>query len=360
MSKNKKKKEIDLDKIIDFGKQLFASVLRSRTGAMTELAKILRFQTGTKGFERKYNKLLPIRNKLKEAYKQKVLDELSGEGLCLGIFDDTGIKKTGKTFPEEKFQHDHTTNTFYRGMKVFSSSVYRKGKLAAVSSFIVKKGENKLEIAKNQIDLLLSDFLIDVFLFDSWYCKEPVLKHIQEKGRLFISRARRNTKSVFDQNLVRLDALAKNMLHKSFEHVIINGKSYWIVDIILELEAFGTLRVVISKEGVYDEPIFLITNAHNFSAKFVVKLYLRRFSIEVFFKDIKQFLNFETFLCRKSEKWDLHLLLTNVLHWAIQKKKSISKTIRKLRENLNRCLLFINQNLLIEKLFEELRRKCLT
>ena len=110
------------------------------------------------------------------------------------------------------------------------------------------------------------------------------------------------------------------------------------------------------REEVHDEPIFLLTNAENFPAKFIVQLYLKRFCIELFFKDAKQFLNFETFLCRKECKLDLYLLLNNVLRWAVQGKNSISKTVMAIRENIADCLLFINENQLIGKFFEELKK----
>src|SRR3989338_2124735 len=187
----------------------------------------------------------------------------------------------------------------------------------------------------------------------SAYCRFP-------SGNLFVSRLRCNTKSEFEEDEERLDALIKCMPHKEYEHIKIKGKSYWIKDLKLNLKAYGESRIVVSKEGFYDEPIFLLTNAESFSAKFVVQMYLRRFCIEIFFKDAKQFLNFETFLCRKECKWNLHLLLTNVLHWSIQIKNSISKTVRAIRENITDCLLFINENPLISKFFEELRKICQT
>lgn len=355
-SKNKKRNV--LDKVIDFGRQLFASVLRSRTGALSELAKLLRFQKGTKGFEREYNNLVPLINKIKDAYRISILEALPSAGFRLGIFDDSNIEKSGKTFPKQQIHHNNTENSFYSGMKALSSAVYQNGKIAIVNSCIVGKGDNKIDVAIKEINRLITDFLVEIFLFDSWYCKNPLIEHIKNQHKLFVSRLRRNTKSEFGEDEERLDALVKGMPHKEYEHVKISGKSYWIKDMELELKAYGKSRVIVSKEGVYDEPIFLLTNAETFSAKFIVQLYLKRFCIEVFFKDAKQFLNFETFLCRKESKWDLHLLLTNVLHWAVQTKKSISKTVRAIRENIADCLLFINENPLISKFFEELRKRC--
>lgn len=359
--KTKRCKTVSFDKLVDFGRQLFASVLRSRKGSLSEMALLLRFKQGTKGFERCFKRLFPLMTALKEAYRQVVLKCLPCKGLRLGIFDDSSVKKTGKSFPKQKIHHDSVDGTFYSGMKVLSSAVYQSGKLATVTSEIVGEEDNKLEKAKDITDVLIDDFLVDILLFDSWYCKAPVIEKVIARKKLFISRSYRNSKVELEDDFsIRLDHLAKNLSHSQYEQIKVHGKSYWICETTLDFEKHGTLRVIISKDGQHKEPIFLVTNAEKFSAKFIVTLYLRRFSIEIFFKDAKQFLNFETLFCRKPEIWDLHLHLTNVLHWAIQKKKSISKTVRAIREDIQSCLLFINENPLIQKFLDELTELCRT
>ena len=359
--KCKKKKDVKIEKVIDFGKHLFATVLRSRKGALAELSRLLRFQNGTRGFHREYERLLPLINQLQEAYKQCVLAAFPNIGLRLGIIDDTDVKKTGKKFPDERIQHDHTTNSFFTGMKVISSAVYQYGKVATISSRIVKEDDNKLLLARDDVDLLIDDYFVDLFLFDSWYCKSPLLEKIRGREKIFISRLRTDSSVKQEgQRCVPLNALLQKIPHKDYTLIKIKGKSYWIYEATLNFKTYGSLRVVASKEGVHKKPIFLTTNTEKFTGKFIVKLYLKRFSIEVFFKDAKQFLNFETFLCRNAQKWDVHLLLTNVVHWAIQKKNSISKTVRKIQENISECLFFINENQAIKKFFDELRKKCQT
>src|SRR3989344_5273448 len=260
----------------------------------------------------------------------------------------------------EKVQHDHTTNSFFTGMKVISSAVYQYGKVATVSSRIVKEEDNKLLLARDDVDLLVDDYFVEIFLFDSWYCKSPVIEKVNERGKIFVSRLRTDSSVEQGDKHIPLNKLIQKIPHSQFKFVKIRGKSYWIYEVTLKFKTYGMLRVIASKEGVHDKPIFLTTNTEKFRAKFIVKLYLKRFLIEVFFKDAKQFLNFETFMCRSAQKWETHLLLTNVLHWAIQKKNSISKTVRKIQENISECLLFINKNLLIKKFFDELRKICQT
>lgn len=353
----KKEKAGVIDKCIDFMQQDFAATIRSRTGSLSEKATLLRFKSGTKGFHRQYEKLVDKAEQMLSTFHKAVLKFLPKKGLRIGIVDDSSIKKTGKKFPKQQNHHDHTTNSFYSGMKVFSTSVYQCGKFATISSEIVGKEENKLEVASEMVEALIHKFHVDIILFDSWYCKSLVIDKILEHQILFISRLRCDSKILLDEKTsIRLDEFAMGLLHNQYTKIKIHGKSYWVYEATFNFETYGTLRVIFSKEGQYEKPIFLVTNADKFEAKFIVKLYLKRFAIELFFKDAKQYLNLETFFCRPEEKWGLHLLLINILHWGIQRKKSISKAVRRIRENIRQCLLFINENTLLSKFFEGLRK----
>lgn len=222
---SKKNKRSKVDKIIDFGRQLFSSVLRSRKGALTELSRLLRFQKGTKGFQREYERLLPLIAELKEAYKICVLKTFPLIGFRLGIIDDTNIKKTGENFPHEKIQHDHTSNSFFTGMKVISSAVYQYGKVATVSSHIVREKENKLLLAREEIDLLIDEYFVDIFLFDSWYCKSPVIEKVWERGKLFVSRLRADSSVKRGKKYIPLNELISKIPHKQFKQVKIRERS---------------------------------------------------------------------------------------------------------------------------------------
>ena len=177
----------------------------------------------------------------------------------------------------------------------------------------IGKEINKLIDFKEHINMLIDDYFVNVILFDSWYAKNPIIKNIQERNFFFISRARSNNVVLLNEKKIQLKKFAEAVPHTEYELFKINDKNYWVYEKELIFKTYGSMRVILSKEGVYDEPIFLITNS-KFSSQFVVKLYLKRFAIEIFLKDAKQFLNFETFLCRNAQKWKLHLQLINILH----------------------------------------------
>lgn len=356
---DKKKITKEVHKLFDFGRQLFASALRSRRGSLSEMSTLLRFQRGTKGFQRRYDKLLPLMESLKQTYKNLVLSTLPEEGLRLGIIDDTSTKKAGKNFPKQTNHFDSSEKYHFSGMKTLCSSIYQKGKIATICSEIVGEEDHKLFIGKEHINVLLNEYFVDVVLFDSWYAKSEIIDYLVEKKVPFISRLRSNNVVLGEFKKISLKKLAEQIEHKKYEKIKMNKKSYWVYDITLHLKAYGNLRIIFSKRGVQEEPIFLVTNT-NFSSQFVDKLYMKRFSIEIFFKDAKQFLNFETFQSTNHEKWNIHLHLVNLLHYTIQTRNSISKTVRSIRENIQDCLSYINQNPLLNKFFDELSKRCLT
>ncbi len=356
----KEQKGNKLKKTIDFAKQMFVAILRSRKGSFSEYARILRYQNGSKSFERQVEIFKRSFENLKTAYFNSILNTFTDKGIKLGIIDDTFIKKCGKKFPKQKIDYDHVSKSFFSGMRILSSTIYQNGKTATVSSYIAGKNESKIDIAKSHIISFKNDFNVDVFLFDSWYCQSPILNLIKQLNSIFVSRVRANNIVLIKATKMQIKEFAKKLKHTDYQIIKIKGKSYWIYEKTFEFQKFGKLRVIISKEGRYKEPVFIVTNSQNFSNSFIVKLYMRRFSIEVFFKDAKQFLNFETLFSTKSDMWDFHLLITNILHWAIQKKNSISKQIFVIRETITKCALFINKNHLLQKLFDELLKICLT
>ena len=108
----KKEKAGVIDKSIDFVKQEFAATIRSRKGSFSEMATLLRFESGTAGFHRQYKKLLGKAKQMFKAFHKAVLKFLPNKGLRIGIFDDSSVKKSGKTFPKQQDHYDSASNAF--------------------------------------------------------------------------------------------------------------------------------------------------------------------------------------------------------------------------------------------------------
>ncbi|MBR9703135.1 transposase [Candidatus Woesearchaeota archaeon] len=346
------------DKDVEVLQSFAAAMLRSRRGVLTEYATLLRFPQGTRGFHRQYERLLRRVDTLKQALRAQVQEHLQDKaGLTLVIFDDTTIKKTGKQFENEGVHHDHTGGGYYQGFTACTTAVYKHGKIGVLETVFANDTLTKLEQCQTAFTSACKDVHPDVFLFDTWYALEPLLSTIEQLNKVYVTRLRSNRVVLFDNERVSLRELAASIPHDQYTRIRIHRRTFWVLDLQLDLNGLGEQRVIISKDAVHANPVFLTTNAQ-FTTKFVVNLYLKRFAIELFFKDAKQFLNLETFQCRSKEKWELHLTLIHLLHWCIQKKNSISKTVRAIRESVDKIMSYINKNELFNKLFDELRSRC--
>ena len=165
--------------------------------------------------------------------------------------------------------------------------------------------------------------------------------------------------AVFDDEKVSLRSLARSIEHEQYKQIVVHNRTFWVLDLELKLN-IGKQRVLMCKDKVFAEPIFLTTNSRTFSTKFVLILYQKRFTIEVFFKDAKQLLNLTTFQCRSQVKWELHFVLLQILHWSIQQKSSISKTVRTMWNSVEKCLSYINKNPLFQKIIDDFIARCQT
>jgi Transposase DDE domain len=347
---------------VGFLKTFATATIGSRSGSLSEHATLLRFLPGTKGFHRRYERLLERLRILQEVLKAQVQEHLRTlRGLTLAVFDDTPIKKCGTCFEGEGVFFDHVKGTFYDGYTACSTALYRGGKIGVIDVEIAPEKDTKITLFQSAIKTLSEqEFSPDVFLFDAWYAVKPVLDTIEEHHKVYVTRLKSNRIVLYEDERISLRELASSINHEQYTRIVLHGKTYWVVDLVLDLNGLEAQRVLISKDAVFAKPVFLTTNNSNFGTKFVLGLYAKRFAIEVFFKDAKQHLKLETFQCRTLPKWKLHFTLLQLIHWTIQRRNSISKTIRKIRDSVDKITSYINKNTAFLKILDEFSQKCQT
>ena len=103
-------------------------------------------------------------------------------------------------------------------------------------------------LAREDIDLLINDYFVEIFLFDSWYCKSPVIEKVNDRGKIFVSRLRADSSVEQRNKHIPIHELIHKIPHKQFQLVKIKGKSYWIYEITLQFKTYGMLRIIASKE----------------------------------------------------------------------------------------------------------------
>ncbi len=191
------------------------------------------------------------------------------------------------------------------------------------SSEIIALSENVLEQFKREEDHSL------VYVFDRGQCSAEAFKELKaEEGLQFVGRLQKNrrvkviekltNKDSFDQGTLLEDNLVQ--LYKQEEYV--NKKGVKARKSVLVEETFRVIRFTpVGRE----EDILLITNIKELSAQEVAVMYRRRWDIEVFFRFIKQELNFSHFLSLNENGIQVVLYMTLITAMLVMIYKKVNE-----------------------------------
>lgn len=220
-------------------------------------------------------------------------------GMYLQRVDSTLVRETcnklkeGLTWSNEHQRGKMIKYTLdFDGMFASFSSIH-KSKEYTVESLALS--ENVLNHFKKEKDHSM------VYVFDRGMLSAPVFQNMKQKeGLLFVGRLSENRKlkeikifetkpEEFTQGKLLSDGLFQ--LYQRYDTVSKNGKISKRIKLVEE--DFRVIRFV-PAEG--KEAILLITNITDISAEEIAKMYRMRWDIEVFFRFLKQELNFSHFL----------------------------------------------------------------
>jgi len=130
-----------------------------------------------------------------------------------------------------------------------------------------------------------------ITLFDKGITSRDTFDEFTSKGLKFISKIGNNSKiEIGVKNKLRKQIETKTLKIKSDSWCYLFGKNK-----VKTKNLFRIIEAVIIKTK---EPILFITNIEDVDTSDITEYYKKRWDIEVFFKYIKQELNFSKFICR--------------------------------------------------------------
>lgn len=160
---------------------------------------------------------------------------------------------------------------------------------------------------------------------------------LSENRKLFVTEERDVENVDFSTGILISDQTVK--LYKTVKKEGQDGKiqrSYILVD--------ETFRVIRFKPDGKDNPIVLITNLDEMSAQEIADIYRRRWDIEVFFRFIKQELNFSHFLSLSENGIEIMLYMTMITAMLVmiykrENKLGYTESIRRMNRELEEDLI---------------------
>lgn len=245
------------------------------------------------------------------------------------VIDDTRIVKRGRQMDDVSKLWDHTHQQFAHGHTVVTAAVHVRG-ITLPWRFVVwqakhwagKNYRKPTEIAADLVRAFASPKGITVrVLFDAFYLCPTVTKACNSRGFLWYSvsmKNRRLTRTGRGKSGL-LKQLGPGILKHRGQKVRLKRERGWramrIAAVEGQLKGIGSVRIVFSKRprDPWRNLLAIATNDTGRSARQIIEIYERRWSIEVLFKELRGLgLGQYQMLCRNGIH--RHLVLVGLAH----------------------------------------------
>lgn len=230
------------------------------------------------------------------------------------IIDDVLLRKENSKHTAFVFKvKDHTTGKYSYGIQVvvllwsngiiripLGFKVYVDKKTAKVHN---KPFKTKLQLAQQLLESpIISAIPFDFITFDTWYSSKDLLNYLQKRGMNYVTMVRCNRLfKVADKRLLKgAQDICNSFAVTQFRY---NRKlGFYLRGLKAVVKGVGPVKLVIAKNGYRASMTrFIVTNMAYLSTPMIVTLYLKRWDIEIFFRNAKQLLSFEKFIYQKAE-----------------------------------------------------------
>ena len=286
-------------------------------------------------------------DEVQNRYVKKINHQVKGKPVSL-IIDDSLSRKTGKCIDEVQYHKDHASNGYVFGHQIVTALIMCMGLLLPLfPKLYSKKTQSKIEFAKQLIEYTSSKIKISQVIIDSWYVCNDIIALCFKKEITLIGNIKSNRVIQFEDEKsewIKISKYYKNISRKKkcFTTLIIDDVIYKIHSKIIKLKKVGFVRLVISRQWLeykkkWSRPFYIICTDVKKSDIYVLREYKKRWSIETFHKDIKQYLGLEAYQMRLKKGITRHLILVT-LSYAILR---LMMFFKKVSWTIGECIKYI-------------------
>jgi SRSO17 transposase len=192
--------------------------------------------------------------------------------------------------------------------------------------------QSKIALAKSLIQQSIGRGLaFTTVLMDSWYLSAELVEALAQHQKDWVSLLKHNRNlevHSFQIKDAQGQAIALEGPHIKVEDFVplipleayrktsVNEQDYWCFSRCLRIPGIGKVRIVISFDNPQLQGTYavLVSNRTDWSAKEILARYLKRWSIETFYRDSKQYLGLGEYRMRSLEAIETHWTLVFVAY----------------------------------------------
>lgn len=209
------------------------------------------------------------------------------------------------------------------GMKVGSYQGVNGIKFSVAFSSVPVNSKLFTQRVYSSEDVALKELIVEcplsrdnILLFDMGIQSRNTFDEFTDKHFTFVTRIREIARyRVMSENPIEIRETASMVIQSDYNVRLFNKENK---------ETRHIFRLIIARLKEKDEEIYFLTNHVNYSATEVAELYKRRWEIEVFFKFIKQHLDFSHLLSRNENgmKVEMYMTLITAILLIVYKKEN--------------------------------------
>jgi hypothetical protein len=262
------------------------------------------------------------------------------------VIDDTLVEKTGKKIDGVGIHLDHTTGKYVLAHNTVNSHFVCPSTHFPIDFRTYLRGEDvpkqpehrefktKQELAREMIrDAVDRQIPFETVLADAWYFNKDNTAFINGFNKHWIMGCKSN-RIILRPNRVRIDDFARSLGPEEFEPMEIGDgdkpKTYYVCAKTVTMSEQGRLRLVICHDNpeLKGEPKFFVTDHMGWDARKILSMYKMRWSIECFYRDVKQNLGYEDCEMREAKGIQRHWYLV-LLAYSLLQLGAMDTTLRR-------------------------------
>ncbi|MFQ6014085.1 MAG: transposase [Anaerolineae bacterium] len=159
----------------------------------------------------------------------------------------------------------------------------------------------------------------DVVLFDSWFCRRPLIDAIEGEGKDWVGGCPKNRNVLFKNRWTQLQEYIRTIPAEAYRPYKIGQHVYWAFTKVLPMRYLDRrrVRIVASYRDTLDLselPNFYNTNRKDWECKRILTTYCDRWPTDTFNEDVKGNLGFEDYQLRRLRGIRRHWYLSFVAY----------------------------------------------
>jgi SRSO17 transposase len=287
--------------------------------------------------------------RLEKARQDLILEELKAKCIKRGVLvvDDTLNHKSGRHMEGVNIHYDHAEGRYTLSHQLVTSHLVagRFSMPIGFELYLRNEGQEEFRSKQELARILIGNavaygFPFNCVVMDSWYFNAENASYIEGLGKDWVAACKSNRLILMPKGWTPISTCLEAVPKTEFKETVIQTedgeKRFWTYIKNVAIRSQRRIRIVASYEDekMEGEPKLIATNRLDWDVKTILKMYLKRWRIDSFYRDAKQELGLEDYEVRKMRGLRRHWLMVFLADTLLQLSPNFGKPVEWMKASL--------------------------